>query len=261
MLMHQWMLRGLWLAAVAAILASPLTARAEEAPDARQAKEAKEPKQAKDAKDANAKGEARKPRLMGAYAIMVKELKLSDDQEAKMLAIVAERDAKLKAWQDAHQAELDAAEQAVAQANKGEDKEAQKKANDQLKALRAQRAQISEDVGSAITALLTPEQLAHWRGYSLWTGMMGHFKKAELTDEQKEKAKAIALTYGQQLRDVKEGDRKAANTIRDKAWMQVRDEVLTPEQREKMGGADEKAKKPEKPESPKEDAKAGAAEM
>lgn len=89
---------------------------------------------------------------------------------------------------------------------------------------------------AAIKALLTPEQQATWEGVKTGQNLMGRFGMAQLTEDQKDKIKDLAMAAGKEL--IKTKDDAVAMEIKGKLAKKVIAEVLTDEQAAKLAGLD-----------------------
>ncbi len=180
------------------------------------------------------------PGLQGYYAIVAGELKLTDEQRQKLIAALGERNEALKAWDQEHGGKLTEQTAAQKQAREAKDAAASKKAGDSLRELRAARAAVAEGGKARLIALLTPEQRLHLQGYDLYVGAMSRFAPAKLTDEQKAKAKVMALAAG---RYTGTPDEVALDNIKAELAAKVDKEILTDDQRQAMAtAAEEKGK-------------------
>ncbi len=243
MSLSKWLVPAVLLAS----LTLPVAAlRAEEAAPAGE-KPAK-----KKVEKAEKPAEVKKPALPFYYRNMATELELSEAQVADLQAKLDAVKAAEKAYQTEHGAELEAAKKATTEAKAGKDETAIKTAKEAETKLLKQRDAALAEPRAAVMTVLTPAQAAKWKCYNMWTGALGSFKKAELTDEQKQKAKEVCYTYCGQVEQLKADDEPAMKEIRTAAKKRINDEVLTDEQRQLM--TPEKPKKEpkvEKTEKPK----------
>jgi hypothetical protein len=179
--------------------------------------------------------------LQGYYAIISKELGLSDEQKKKLEEIVAARDAALKTWDDANASKVTELTAAQAKAKEAKDTEAARKAASDLRAARRPRTAIEDDYRKQWQALLTADQATHLRGYNLYTGVATRFAKADLTDEQKGKVKTLALEAGKTTTPGMKPAELAK--VRDDLAGKVEKDILTQTQRDTLAKLDaEKAK-------------------
>ena len=171
--------------------------------------------------------------LRGEYAVMVKVLNFTDAQKARLVeALKASADTTEK-WQRANAGKFAELRKQMIEARNTKDKDALKKVFDQYKALNAERPQKHGQDQAAVAAILTPAQKQQWGGYTLYRRIVVRFKRAELTDEQEKKVRAIC-------------NDKAADpaAVSKKAWAEVYRDlttaivegVLTAEQKEKVTG-------------------------
>jgi len=169
-------------------------------------------------------------KLKGYYAIMVSTLNLSEEQQAKLKAVLEAREAALKEW-DAGEKGQKLAELA----KKTDDAEARKEA----RPLREERQKLELSFKPKVMEILTPEQKVKWEGQLLYTQMMARFKKVEPTEEQTGKIRALCDEAGKAAGEA--ADEQTAKKVRDDLAEKITSDVLTAEQREKLKA------KPEKP--------------
>ena len=187
------------------------------------------PKPAKAGKPAKQKG------LTGIYAEMVKALKLSDEQAAKLNEKVQAKQAALKKWEADNKAALEDNKKAVEAAKSANDKEALKKASDARRQLMADREKVAASAEAEIMSVLTPEQQLAWEAYELDKGVCAKLSKAELTDDQKAKIQALANDAAKELSALKADDKKGQSQIR-RDLLQKAKALLTEDQKAKLTG-------------------------
>jgi len=211
-----------WFALVvlAAMLAAAPVATAEEKTPAAQEKAA-----------AVDKGD----KLRGEYAIMTAECKLTEEQQNTLKAKVAARRDAQEAWMKTNGSKLESLQEAVKKPKDPNDKEAIKRASEELKALEADRLKIQATFEADLKALMTPEQQALWGAFRLYRPLMGRYKKLNLTEEQTKKVKDASAAAAKELGEVKGDDkeaRKAKADVAAKLRKTVEETILTAEQRE-----------------------------
>ncbi len=221
-----------WLMSVALIASLVLITPALRGEDAAPVKEEKPAnKKVEKAEKAEKADEAKAPALPMPYRIMVGELQLTEQQVADMLVKVAAVKEAEVAYDKEHGEAIAAAKKATADAKAGGDEAAIKAATAEEKKLVAQRDKALAEPKAAVMAVLTPQQAAKWKCYYMWTGALNSFKKANLSDEQKDKAKAICYSYSAQVEGLKADDKKGMEQIRAAAKKRIVDEVLSDEQK------------------------------
>jgi hypothetical protein len=166
--------------------------------------------------------------LKGEYAIMAGELKLTPEQQADVAAKVTARDEARAAWRKDNSAKFEAAQEALKKARESGDKDAAKKAGDEIKALNEAREKILADAADAIRAILTPEQRQAWDGFSLYRQVMARYRKADLTEDQRKKARELSNAAGK----IMAAD-KTKSEILESVEKDI-DALLTPAQKEAM---------------------------
>ena len=194
------------------------------------AEEAKAPKEGK------AKAAAtEKSGLKGEYAIMAGELKLTAEQQADLAAKVKAKEEALTAWENTNRDKLKAAQEALKKAKESGDKQGAEKAGEELKALRGALEKIQSDATAAIRAILTPEQQQTWEGFSLYRQMMARYRKADLTEAQKNKAREMCNAAGKEIAAGKAKGAILGNLEKDIAAL------LTPAQKDALKPAEKAA--------------------
>jgi len=194
------------------------------------------------AEEGKAKAKPAADALKGEYAIMTAELKLTDQQQADLKAKVQAKAEALVAWEKANGEKLKAAQEAAKKAKEGGDKDAAKKAADELKTVEADRTKITADADAAIAAILSAEQKTAWECFKAYRAAMGRYRRVNPTDEQSAKIRVACAAACKEAAAVT-GDekvaRKAKSEIEAKLRQTIENTILTAEQREAL------AKKPE----------------
>ena len=191
-----------------------------------EAPKAEEPKKAE---------ESKKPVLEGQLADMVRECKLSDEQQAKLVQAVADARTEAEAWQKTNAAKLEAFRKAIQAAQDAGDQEATKKAYGDIMFLREESRAMMTKHQNTIAAILTPEQKVIWQGYRLFVDVVADLKAiVKLTDEQAPKVRPLCEEAAQDLAAIKdEGEEglKARMAVQKKLLTGIKEKILTPEQR------------------------------
>ena len=173
--------------------------------------------------------------LLEQQDLMIRQYKLSDEQQKTLKEKFQLKRKALAAWDQANGAKLTAAQEAAKTARKGTDDAAKRKASDDLKPLLQDRAQVTAEADKAIVAVLSPEQQIMWAGFQLAQSMLPHYRKANLTEEQAAKliascmiaAKDMAAFTGDERKD-----KQGRTTVQKCLKWAVDNVILTPEQRE-----------------------------
>jgi Spy/CpxP family protein refolding chaperone len=237
------MKRFIWLLAVVALAVMVMPALAA---DGEKKNAAEKPVKEKPAKDA----------LRGEYGIMTSECGLSAEQQAAVKAALEKRDAALTAWEETNGAKRTALMEQAKKAKESGDKDASKKAGEEMKALTAERDKAQADCQAAIAATLTPEQQSKWQSFRAYRSLMGRYKKCEPTEEQQAKMREAASKAAAQLAAVQGDDkdaRVARGLIESRLTQTVEQDILTPAQRDMLP---KKGEAPAKPAGEKKDKKA-----
>ncbi len=169
---------------------------------------------------------------------LVRECKLTANQQADAKEKLKAHEAALAAWDKANAQKVEAAETAAKDARAGGDADARKKTSGELRALRTAREESGAAAGAAVFAVLTPEQKATWNAYQLYKSIAARYRKAELTEEQLAKIKAGCAAASKELAEAEDDDRKAKKANREitnRLRWAIDVFVLTPEQREALG--------------------------
>lgn len=181
-------------------------------------------------------GKGREP-AENLFDALLRECKLTEQQQADVKGKMKAREEALAAWDKANADKLTAAEDAGKAARTGADADAKKKAAADLKALADDREKATAEADTAILGLLTPAQQATWAGYKLYQTVSARLRKANVTDEQTAKIKAACAEAAKELA-ANEGDDKKAKKertdINGKLKWAVEVVILTPEQREQL---------------------------
>lgn len=188
------------------------------------------------AKEKGEGGEKSASGLKGEYAIMAGELKLTAEQQAAVAAKLAAREEASAAWRKDNVAKLETAQETLKKAKESGDKEAAKKAADELKTLSEGREKIAADTAAAIRAIFTPEQQQAWEGFSLYRQAMARYRKAELTEDQHKKVRELCDAAGKEIAAGKAKDEVRAKLDKDIGGLltAAQKEALKPA--EKAGG-------------------------
>ena len=170
--------------------------------------------------------------------LMIKECKLTEQQQTDLKAKVKAKEEALAAWNTANAEKLKAADDAAKAARAGTDADAKRKASENLKALHADREQATAKIDADILAILTPEQKAAWEAFKLYQTEAARYKKANLTEEQLAKIKAACAAASKQLSASDPGDERAAKRaktdIAGKLRWAIDEVILTAAPREAM---------------------------
>lgn len=204
------------------------------------------PMQAADEAKPVEKAKADATGLRGYYAVMAKELKLTDDQKKQLVVAAAARTEALAKWDEANGAKLAELTAASKKAKDAGDTDASKKTGADAKALRDARGALSDSVTDKLKSMLTEEQKQSYEGYNLYVGATVRFAAAKMDKQQKAKAKELAFAAAKGVTpDLKA---KALTALKDELAAKVSAEVLTAEQREAVAkAAADKTKSKAKP--------------
>ena len=178
--------------------------------------------------------EAKKPALEGDLAVMAKECKLSEAQQAKLASTAAEAKTAMEAWEKKNAEKLDAFKKARGAAIEAKDHAALKKVMDDIRPLIEENRALQTNHQNAIMALLTPEQKVALQGFALSIEMAAQLKSFNLTEAQSAKVRTMCDLAAKDLAQIKgEGEdaMTAQRAILDKLALGIKDNVLTAEQK------------------------------
>jgi Spy/CpxP family protein refolding chaperone len=186
--------------------------------------------------------------IQAAADQMAAECKLTADQQATLKEKVKAKVDALEAWLKVNGEKLKAAQDAAKAARAGTDDAAKKKAGADLKALETERDAALAQADAAILAILTPEQKADWDASKLYQTTIARYKKANPTEEQQAKIKAVCKAAAAELAGLKDDDKKAKQTraaVPLKLRFAIEEAILTPEQKAAAAPPPKPAAKPE----------------
>ena len=236
------LLCAVWAMALLVLTAGPVLAQAEPAEEDKPKAKAKKARKEKRDRPKKAKSAIR-----GEYAIMASEVELTDDQKAKLEALIKEMNDAVRKDMEAAKEKAAELKKAIEDAKKAKNKEAGQEARKKLTELKKSSQAIRADYQKKIRELLTPEQRTKWGGFVLYRRVCGRFAKAKLTDDQKKSVRTQCDAAAKELGDLavsaatKEDKQKLGAEIK-KLYEKITTDVLTNEQREAMKKPREKAK-------------------
>jgi Spy/CpxP family protein refolding chaperone len=168
----------------------------------------------------------------GRYAPLVADLKLSDDQKAKVKEKVAAYNAASKEPSE----KIASLHQESFVAYKAGDMEKARKLFTAIAEQNKKIGELTNKTDNEFLALLTPDQKVklHTSGLRRMEGMTLMKIKTKFTDEQEKKFQSICEEYGKDAAGLKEtGDPKAASELFNEAHKKFL-ALLTPEQKEQL---------------------------
>ncbi len=166
------------------------------------------------------------------YDQLVRECKLTEDQQAAVKEKIKALDDALAAWDTGNAEKVQAAKDAAREAKTKEDDEAKKKAAEQGKALKTARAEVAAGPTKAIFEVLTKDQQKAWAGYELYQSIAGRYRRVEITEEQQAKIKAACAIAHEEIAAAEaEDDTKTAKDLAKRLRWGVEVFVLTDDQR------------------------------
>ena len=168
----------------------------------------------------------------GFYSILAGVAQADDAQRAKIKDLVEAEKAELVPLEK----KLDEAKKAAAAAKEKGDKEAAGKADDDRKAVQVEINKVTAKTKAAAMAVLTPAQRETVAAHDLAAWTKQRLGKTELTEAQDAKIKELAPAPGKKIMEAN-GDPKAINEIRQAFLAQVKEQVLTADQRKALESA------------------------
>jgi hypothetical protein len=181
-----------------------------------------------------------KEAIQEQYDAMIRECKLTEDQQKTLKEKCKAKEDALDAWEKTNAEKIKAVAEAVKAARTG-DADAKKKAGADQKALAADRLQATAAADKAILDVLTADQKTAWEGCQLFQTTVAKYKKANLTEDENVKIKAACAIASKEMASLSDDDKKdkrsRAETQNRLKWA-IDNVILTPEQRETV------AKKP-----------------
>jgi len=166
----------------------------------------------------------------GIFDQLLRECKLTEDQQAAVKEKIKARDEVLEKWDKDNAEKMQAAKDAAREAASKGDDEAKKKAGADMKALRTAREEAAAETTKAIYAVLTDDQKAVWKSYELYLATSSRYRKAELTGDQQAKIRAVCDVVRKEIAEAGE-DSKAARELASRLRWGIEVFILTPEQR------------------------------
>lgn len=237
-----------WALALLALMARPVLVQAAPADEDKPKKARKEkPNRPKKGKSG----------LRGEYAIMGSVLKLTDDQKAKLEALIKEMNEAVRTEMEAAKEKMAEVKKEMEAAKKAKDKAAGQAARKKMTELKKASLAVKAGFQKKILELLTAEQRGKWGGFVLYRRVSGMFAKAKLTDDQKKTIRPLCDAAAKELGDLAlstaREDKKKIGAALKKLGDKITKEILTNEQAEGM-------KKKPKPKGDKKDRKKKGAE-
>lgn len=188
--------------------------------------------------------ETEEPRtLTGYYLRVAKDVKLTPEQLVEFQKKVRELADKAKEWDQTNGAKIAELKKSFEEATKAGKKENVESIKTEMQKMLAEKEKALDALRETVMAVLTDAQKEMVKEFNFYYGILGRFKAAKVTGEQKDKIKALCAEAFQKAlaakTDVELDDVK--KTLVDK----ITNEVLTDEQKKilkdvKAGKAGEK---------------------
>jgi hypothetical protein len=180
--------------------------------------------------------------LRGPYAEMARELKLTEEEKAKVAERIAARDAAIRQWEASHKVRFDELSRIIGEAKVRGDKRTVDVNAKEHQALRVERAALAERYEMDILKALPAEKQAAWHGYKAYSSAAHAYRDLKLTDAQDALMRERFLKAGEEIRTAMTD--KARGSIVNDTRAAIEAEVLTDEQRAQLERQREAGKKP-----------------
>ena len=180
------------------------------------------------------------------WMVVIKEVGLTEAQQATLKQKVEAKNAALAEWKAANGEKLAELKKSYAEARKAEDKDKVKAIRDEMNKLSAEEKSIAVEKQAACMAVLDAEQKAKWDGVLLYEKVSRKYGKVDLDETQKGKMKGICLEGAKQLAGAED---KAKKEITRKIESDCA-AVLTDEQKAKIARPKSDKPKREKADKP-----------
>jgi len=225
------MKRWTWFLCAVAVLALAAAAPAAEAAPKAEPAKTEGSKPALATPEAAAQ-EAERTSIEEIVGMLTKEVKLTADQQGKVREAITAARAAMVTWEKSNADRIEAIKKAGAA-----DAATLQKARDDYRALAQENQALQMKHQASIMEILTPDQRMVWQGFTIFSEMANQLKPLNLTAEQTARCRALCDAAAKEMGAVKaegEAGAKARQGIFVKLITDVRDTVLTAEQRAKM---------------------------
>jgi Spy/CpxP family protein refolding chaperone len=178
-----------------------------------------------------------KPAIDGDLAIMVRECKLTDEQVTKLAESANAIMLQLAEWQKTNADKLAGFQKAFEAARTANDTAAIAKVQTDAQPVMQERMALIMKGQKGMMDILSPEQRSVWLGFITFRQLMAGMASVDMTTEQLTKIREICNAAGKDLDGIKvEGEAGMAELlkVRTKLLSDIREKVLTAEQRAKL---------------------------
>jgi Spy/CpxP family protein refolding chaperone len=169
------------------------------------------------------------------FELMVRELKLTEPLLSQVKEKFQAMEKALADWDKEAAIRVEKIEAAVTGARNAGNSDEVAKLLQQRMDLQGERAKLAEKLMREILALLSPEQQTEWEGFKLYQATANRFKALKLTDDQLVKIRDLCRQGAKAEAEARITDGNVT-MIRAKLFKDIRELVLTQEQRDKLGG-------------------------
>jgi len=171
--------------------------------------------------------------FLAEYAEMPEVLDLTDAQKSELDETLQACAADDKERQKLNAFLLGDLHKRLVRAREGGDNKAMASITEQINVVKAKIAQKRRVAVAVIMDILTDEQKAEWAGYTIYRLVIPRFRKAELTDEQDKKVRALCTA---KAKDIPAEDAKARAEALAALVASIIESVLTDEQKYQVTG-------------------------
>ena len=194
---------------------------------------------------------ARKKKPSGEYGMMVSVLKMDEAQAEKLNQAVQKYQEAMKAWEaGASGQKYKELNDAAKKAREDKDKEKMKSIAQDMKSVRKERDDLEAAEKAKIMEVLTEEQKAEWKGFTLYRSTVGRYKRLNLTEDQDRQLRDLCKASAKDMPP--SSDRKAYGAARKKLAQDIEEKILTDAQREELKKQPEKKAREPKERKPRE---------
>ena len=175
--------------------------------------------------------------MLCKYRALAEIVGVTPAQEPAMAKILAELDARLKAWDTANASKLAALDAELAAARKSKNMQGMCTVMNKKQALKAERAKLAGPYLARLIAQLTPDQRAVWEGDALFKDMHRAFIRFRLSRTQVDDIRTRCAEAGKAVAALLAA-RKAGEitSVRTTLSRDIVLHVLTSRQRERFAG-------------------------
>ncbi len=173
--------------------------------------------------------------VRGWHAQLVKECNFTPEQTAALEETLRLHGQKSEQWRQKNRAKMMELRQALAEARKANDQARASALNNEMRALQKDMAKLTADRAKQVMAILTPAQKKTWDAARTYTRVLGRYRKANISDQQRRKIKELCGPLAEKLAPLNPRDKKGRREIsllRSAVFARIYAEILTAGQKE-----------------------------